>query len=1014
MSSHRPEFSAPTLSAPHEEALYGRLPQQINDYFITTLEKTVAEKLEMRRRKGKPDPRLSNNPIVAHQQLLAALLGQALLGHDQQEKHLLDAVERVRALALKARRHENHFNSDALEEALSELRSQTIQATQVGNAFRLFLTLSKVSHAMVKTTEAMPITRRRLTRICQGQPDRLSKLLAAVTPIRIVTTMHPTDMANPNFTKAINILFRHYKAAIKIAYTSPGNTGEFIFQQKALEHAMERLLQEQFHKAEKPTVEDEIKQNLTYFTTLYIALPRLRHALERELGKSSTASPLLKHPLFTLGTWVGGDMDGNTAVVPNTLETALLIGAIEIARLYRASLKKMIDAADDLGFYNLANDLGQLRQILNTERITLLQAAQGESEFDATTGSQASSQARALERLALHEFKCLPTASAFKKAMSQIFDQLQQETKGLSFEPETQLKLQKLQERHRDLASRIETFGFHFASVDIRQDAAMIHRTLHALAPQPYQAELATFTPEDSPESDGGLSSQADSWQEEQHRVIQIYKTLLCAGPLNVAEPAASAPESILPMFQVARAAQAVLGEAACQNVILSLTRSPADVFATMVLLKQAGLLTVTSHGAVKTSRMDITPLFEKAAALKNAPRTMAQLFSDPVYQSHLACRQRNQLVMLGFSDGIKDAGLFGNAWLMYKTQRELIALAESHNVTLAFYYGRGGNPIRGGGSTERAIHSLAVGAFKHPHHLTEQGEVLARYYSIPEVAEMRLGEALMAILDKAATDADRASALAPQHEQLLETLAESSKQVYQQLLRQDHFLRFYDQFTPNETRFIHRGSRGSTRYSKVPSIENVRAIPWVFQWTQARVFLPGWYGVGSALQDYLAPHPDGPVQEDRLATLVTLYQTVPFFKNSMDNCALTLHQADFNVARYYFKNLAGDGDPDFQAFMNTILAEYQRTHRLVSQIVKQANNNTLNPWETADEQEAWRQRQAYMDPLHVMQVQTLQAYRASLADTDSELDSLEKFQDFRELFTIASSGIAAGVGTTG
>jgi phosphoenolpyruvate carboxylase len=172
--------------------------------------------------------------------------------------------------------------------------------------------------------------------------------------------------------------------------------------------------------------------------------------------------------------------------------------------------------------------------------------------------------------------------------------------------------------------------------------------------------------------------------------------------------------------------------------------------------------------------------------------------------------------------------------------------------VKLEFYYGRGGNPIRGGGSTERAVNSLAAGSFNHPHHLTEQGEVLARYYSIPEMAEMRLEQALMAVLKKAKNDDTRTgqttTAAAPL--QLFETLSERSKRHYQALIAQPGFVKFYNHLTPNETKYIHRGSRPSTRYQSEESFENIRAIPWVFQWTQSRVLLPGWYGLGTAMAD--------------------------------------------------------------------------------------------------------------------------------------------------------------------
>ena len=962
------------------------LPDALTQFYRETLEQTVPQKLEQRRQKGKPEPRLANNPLVGHQKLLAALLGKSLL--ETYGQSFFDAVEAIRTEAQGTRRIGEGFNQEALVATIQRLANDMTQEEQIGDAFRMFLTLTQIANAIVTTSS---MSRMASLNLQETLPSESAAYVDQVTPIRVVTTMHPTDMANADFTRAVNLLFRHYKAFTELAGTSEPNSGELQYQKKAIEEAMTALLKAQFNKLTSPTVADEINQNLSYFNTIYKALPRLYQSVSQRLGSAPTK------PLFVMGTWVGGDMDGNPNVVPQTLDTALSMGAIEIARLYRASLKKMEDAALANQLFNVSNELHNLRQTLNTERITLLQAAQNKANTSKVT---------ALEQLTAEDFKTLPTPEHFIAALDAIFNKLETDTQGLTLSAGLQSNIEFLKARYQKLVYRVQTFGFHFASVDIRQEAGMVHKNALRLIPSNERASLLT---EGSELPDDAQLGRAD-WQKQ---AVTAYHKAMTADLIESTNTDNQSTD-ILPMLRLAKSAQVLLGNDACHNVILSLTQSAADVMATMLLLKQAGLLTVENN-QVTSSHLDITPLFEKSAALASAKDTMVLLFENPLYQSHLKQRGMKQLVLLGYSDGIKDAGLLSNAWLMYKSQRELIALAKQYGVKLEFYYGRGGNPIRGGGSTDRAVNSIAPGSFDFPHHLTEQGEILARYYSIPEMATMRLNQALTSVLQKADLDNNDPALQATDAsaEKLFDALAQSVRTHYQGLLRLDGFLSFYNQLTPNETGFVYRGSRPSTRDQGVPNLTNIRAIPWVFQWTQARLLLPGWYGLGSAFQDYLAAGDE----QERLKQLTECYKVNPLFKNTLDNSALTLHQADFSVAQYYFDQLVTTELEVSNNFMARIADEYHLTRRWIQSIIETAQGdatNAINPWHDDAEQTAWQQRQAYIDPLHIMQVNTLKAFRLSLTPGADKSEKLAKFEPYRNLFTIATGGIAAGMGTTG
>jgi phosphoenolpyruvate carboxylase len=351
-------------------------------------------------------------------------------------------------------------------------------------------------------------------------------------------------------------------------------------------------------------------------------------------------------------------------------------------------------------------------------------------------------------------------------------------------------------------------------------------------------------------------------------------------------------------MLDTADKARRLISPEACRNLVITMTSAPADILAALLLLKTQNLFypVYGTESPQYASHMDIVPLFETIPDLQNAAGIMKQVFANPAYRLQLAARGNRQMIMVGYSDSNKDGGYFTSNWSIYKAQQELWQVAEAAGIALRFFHGRGGNLGRGGGPAQRSIRALPPGTVRYGQDLTEQGEVLSRYYNVPETAQARCENLLNALIQKD-LEHPTAQELERNHhwEAISENLSAYARTKYNSLVHENpHFIEYFEQVTPKEVELVKIGSRPSRRHN-VQSVSDLRAIPWVFRWFQSRQIIPGWYGLGTALSRFVEENP-----AENIELLRRMYSDWHFLEGILENSEIILRQTDLSIARYY------------------------------------------------------------------------------------------------------------------
>jgi phosphoenolpyruvate carboxylase len=449
----------------------------------------------------------------------------------------------------------------------------------------------------------------------------------------------------------------------------------------------------------------------------------------------------------------------------------------------------------------------------------------------------------------------------------------------------------------------------------------------------------------------------------------------------------------VLATFRAIGEVQARFGEAACHRFIVSFTAAPHDVTDVLELARLAGN---------PEPALDVVPLFESADALASAGPILEALLSDSAYRDHLATRGDHQEVMLGYSDSNKESGFLAAAWMLHGAQGQLAGVARRFGVELTLFHGRGGAIGRGGGPTNRAILGQAPGSINGRLKLTEQGEVIAAHYANPRIAARHLEQMAGAVLTASTPEHD--ASLEPAIAEggpILDELAAVSRRAYRALVHDDSgFASFFRDVTPiAELSNLRLGSRPAARgrgaREAAPSIDALRAIPWTFAWSQSRINLPGWYGLGSALEAYRTAH-----GEAGLEVLARLYRSWPFLSSVLDNAELSLAKADMGVARLYARLATNEGD---DRRWTTIEAEYERAVALLLRVT--GRDSLLDDAPVL--QRSIALRNPYVDSLSELQVRLLARLRTLEPDDPDRATVLRLVQ-------LTVNGVAAGLQNTG
>jgi phosphoenolpyruvate carboxylase len=522
----------------------------------------------------------------------------------------------------------------------------------------------------------------------------------------------------------------------------------------------------------------------------------------------------------------------------------------------------------------------------------------------------------------------------------------------------------------------VRVFGLHMNRLDVRQDARRYSDVMTELLAKLGVTENFAALPEEERQA---VLARSMPWQHDIAR-------------------AGLSPEATetLDLFRLIFSAIATFGPNCLGSHIISLTSTPSDVLTVLWLWRWAQSVGSPPATDVATlaDQLPIVPLFEKIGDLKRGPATLEAILEHPLYAAHVATLGSRQVVMVGYSDSTKDGGYLAACWGLYRAQSDLQRVADRYGVQLTFFHGRGGSLGRGGGPAARGIYSLPPDALDGSLRLTEQGEVLAERYDDDQIAYRHLEQVTSATLLASALPARTAK---PAWAGIMEQLSRTSYDAYRNLVDQPGFIEFFGSGTPiDEIESLNIGSRPARRRGE-RTLADLRAIPWVFSWTQNRCLIPAWYGLGAALVELLDGNPS------EWQTVYEMYRQWPFFQATIDNAALALAKADTFIAARYAE-LVENGE--VRQRIGTLIAdERDRSRRAILALTDGADLLSATPWLQA----SIDVRNPYVDPLNLIQIELIRRRRSLPAETPA--DDAERI---RGLLRLTVQGIAAGMRTTG
>ncbi len=717
-------------------------------------------------------------------------------------------------------------------------------------------------------------------------------------------------------------------------------------------------------RVNKPSVLDEVRGGLYFFErTFFTLVPRLDRAMQAALAEAYPGHAFRLPTFLRFGSWIGGDRDGNPFVTPAVTEEALREHQTLVLRLYRAALDAM------RGHFSMGEHVGrteafQARLDAYSERFPDITARLDERypgqpyrqflpflfrRLDATLAAAARPWHAAPDPF--------PDAYASPDAFAADLRLLQESLRAHASPLLADGAL-------ADLLRQVEVFGFHLAALDVRQHAERHRAALDEVF--------------------AGYGLPGFAAMNEDERTALVARELATPRPFTPFTLAYSdATNETLETVRLIRRAHAQLGPESLSAYVISMTTGPSDVLSVLLLARDAGV----------ADALDVVPLFETVADLHAAPGILEALFAEPAYRAHLQARGDQQQVMIGYSDSNKDAGYLTANWELHRAQGAIAEVCARHGLGLTFFHGRGGSVGRGGGPTNRAILAQPAGSVGGRLKLTEQGEVITARYDDPEIAFRHLEQLLHAVLLTSAP-APGAAPESPAWTEALVALAAHAEAAYRALVSHTPaLLDYFHTATPiDEIGGLNIGSRPSRRAGG-RGIADLRAIPWVFAWTQSRVALPGWYGLGTALTEWAGE------DDERWALLAEMAQQWPFFRVVLDNAQMSMRKADLSIAEVY-STLADDATR--AAIFPRLAAEFARTEAAILRLTGQHDLLDGEPWL----QEAIRLRNPYIDPMNHVQVALLRRLRA-----DPEAPEAA---DLRETVLLSVNGIAGGLRNTG
>lgn len=924
-----------------------------------------------------------DQPLIDDIRLLGRILGDVI--REQEGLAAYELVEQVRKLSVAFRRDADHEADRALKKLLGALSAE--QTVSVIRAFTYFSHLANLA-------EDRHHIRRRAVHERAGDTQEgsvevaLSRLRwAGIAPASIaqtlarshlapVLTAHPTEVQRKSILDAERGIARLLAARDELReraqlYNSAKDAltpRELAANEARLCARVAQLWQTRLLRYSRLSVADEVENALSYYEATFLReIPKIYAALESELGAQHPV-----HSFLRMGQWIGGDRDGNPNVSAQTLQYAL-------SRQAEVALRHYLTEVHYLGG-ELSLSARLVQVSAEMQALALRSPDASEHRVDepyrrALTGIYAR-LAAALKELtggdaARH---AVAPQNAYASAQEFLADLRVIEASLQSHHGQALAA-----ERLRPLIRAVQVFGFHLATVDLRQSSDQ-HETVIAEL-------LATAR----------VEPDYPRLPEAAKRAL-LLALLDEARPLRVPGARYSAhAQGELAIFEAARALRARFGDEAIRHYIISHTESVSDLLEVLLLQKETGLIDATLDAQAR-AQLIVVPLFETIEDLAQSTPIMREFYALPGVAALVQRSGGEQDIMLGYSDSNKDGGIFTSNWELYRAEIALVQLfdelAASHGIRLRLFHGRGGTVGRGGGPSYQAILAQPPGTVRGQIRLTEQGEVIASKYANPEIGRRNLETLVAATLEATLLPASKPAP--PAFLAAAAQLSQTSMRSYRALVYEtpgfgDYF------FAATPIREIAELNIGSRPASRKPSqkIEDLRAIPWGFGWGQCRLTLPGWYGFGAAVADFVAQPGKDP--KTQLALLQKMYRQWPFFRTLLSNMDMVLAKSDLALASRY-SELVSDARLRKKVF-TAIEAEWQRTADALTRITGDKQRLTHN----SALARSIKHRFAYIDPLHHLQVELVRRWRSGQDD--------ERVQTG---IHISINGIAAGLRNTG
>jgi phosphoenolpyruvate carboxylase len=926
------------------------------------------------RRDEHADAAAKNKPLVDDIRLLGCLLGDTI--REQDGREAFELVERVRQLSVAYRLKADAQAGRALDRLLKNLSGD--QTVSVIRAFSYFSHLANIA-------EDRHHVRRREVHEAKGEVQegslamsferlanagvRASQIVALLERAYIspVLTAHPTEVQRKSILDAERAIAELLAGRDELRSERDRSENEALLRARITQLWQTRML-----RTAKLTVSDEIENALSYYHATFLRqIPRLYREIEEALPGHEIA------PFFRMGQWIGGDRDGNPFVTAETLRTALARQAEVALRFYLTEVHHLgaelsISAtlapvsADMRALAERSPDHNEHRKDEPYRRALIGIYARLAANLQALTGTEALRHAVAPQNP-------YPDAAAFLDDLRVIEASLRSHQAAALVKP-----------RLAPLIRAVQVFGFHLATVDLRQSSDKHEIVIAELL------KHARIEP--------GYSTLTEVAKRD-----VLLRMLADARPLRVLGAEYSAwTRSELEIFETAAEMLARYGRDALRHCIISHTEDVSDLLEVLLLLKECGLMKGALGDEGTRSQLIVVPLFETIGDLRQAEPIMRTYYALPGIAAMVQASGAEQDIMLGYSDSNKDGGIFTSNWELYRAEIALVELfgelGKHHGITLRLFHGRGGTVGRGGGPSFQAILAQPPGTVNGQIRLTEQGEVINSKYANPEIGRRNLETLVAATLEATLLHPTRQAPKA--FLDAADELSRASMAAYRELVYETPgFTDYFFAATPiREIAELNIGSRPASRKA-TRAIEDLRAIPWSFSWGQCRVALPGWCGFGSAIERYL----DVGTKEraERLALLQRMHKQWPFFRTLLSNLDMVLAKTDFGIAARYVE-LVEDRKLGKKIF-ERIRAEWQRTDDALNLITGDAKRLASNP----SLARSIAHRFPYLDPLNHLQVELMRRHRER-GDADPSAERVKRG------IHISINGIAAGLRNTG